>query len=121
MELMADIEVLMHKFDVLRATMKDHMQEMIYERGVGGSEYHTNKVLKAIEEYIKRMKSLVASAASSNDTLVSDSEEENSVSCLRLKYEEAIVLAVDEEEEDMGVHSMNCGPEIQFLVGEWRR
>ena len=48
--LMADIEGLMHKFDVLRATMKDHMQEMIYERGVGGSEYHTNKVLKAIEE-----------------------------------------------------------------------
>ena len=43
------------------------------------------------------------------------------MSCLRLKYEEAIVLTVDEEEEDMGVHSMNCGPEIQFLVGEWRR
>ena len=51
------------------------------KRGVGGSEYHTNKVLEAIEEYHSQMEYLVASASSSNGALVSDSEGEEILTC----------------------------------------
>ena len=45
-------------------------------RGVGGSEYHTNKVLEVISESHSWMESLVAIRSSSNGALVTDSEGE---------------------------------------------
>ena len=37
------------KFDSLRADIKGDREEIMDKRGVGGSEYHTNKVLESIE------------------------------------------------------------------------
>ena len=51
------------------------------KRGFGGSEYHTNKVLEAIEEYHSQMEYLVASAGSSKGALGSDSEGGGILTC----------------------------------------
>ena len=117
---MADMEVLGHKFDALRAEIKSGVQEMMDERGFGGSEYHTKKVLKAISESNSLMEYLVASTSSSNGTIVSDSEGEDTLPCSRLEDEEAVVLAVDEKEEEVIGDSRKYGPGVQVIVGKRR-
>ena len=57
------------------------------EKGVGGSEYYTNKLLDAIAESCRQMESLIAIGSSSNDVLVSYSEGEEPSSCSRLEDE----------------------------------
>ena len=53
--LMAEIEELKIKFDALQVTIKSDMKDALDERGVGGSEYHTNSILEAIKESEARM------------------------------------------------------------------
>ena len=47
---------------------------MMDKRWVGGSEYHTKKVLDVIEEYSIQMEFLIDITSSSNSALVSNSE-----------------------------------------------
>ena len=96
---MADMELLRRKFDALIADIKGDMQAVMGDRGVGGSEYHTNNLLEEISESNIRIKYLLEIGGSSNGALVSDSEEEDNLSCSYLEYEESIVLSVDEKEE----------------------
>ena len=90
--------------------MKGNTEEMMDEKGVGGSEYHTNNLLGGIEDYHIRMNALVASASYSNGVIVSESEGWDILPCPWLEYEEAIVLAVDEKEEESSGDSRNYGP-----------
>ena len=119
--LMDEMEGLRYKFDALRLDIKGVMQEMIYERGVGGSEYHNNKLMEATSDSNSRMKYLVSIASSSNGALVSDSKGYNILICLQLEYEEAIVFEVYELGEEANRNSRNGGPEVQVLVGKRRR
>ena len=53
--LMAEMEQLRQRFDVLQATMKEDLNAALDERGIGGSEYHTNSILSAIADSERRM------------------------------------------------------------------
>ena len=48
--LMAEIEDLKHKFETLKIAIKGDMKDALDERGVGGSEFHTNSILTAIKQ-----------------------------------------------------------------------
>ena len=75
--LVAEMEGLGRKFDALRADITIKLEDMMDERGVGVSEYHTNKVLEAIEDSHSRIEYLAYIASSSNGALVSDSDGED--------------------------------------------
>ena len=69
--IMAEIEDLKIKFQGLQATIKDNMNDALDERGVGGSEFHTNTILSAIKEaqisMLGHMQSQVAAPLASQD------------------------------------------------------
>ena len=66
--LMAELEELKIKFDALQNSIKSDMKDALDERGVGGSEFHTNSILEAIKvsetkmlsSYSKEIPSLVS-------------------------------------------------------------
>ena len=70
--LMAEIEEMKNKFEKLNVTFKGDMNDALDERGVGGSEYHTNCILKAIKKseaaMLNRMTSEVSTRISSEDS-----------------------------------------------------
>ena len=45
---MPEIELLLLKFDEIQATMKQHINVVLDERGIRGSESHTNNILADI-------------------------------------------------------------------------
>ena len=47
---MDEMEGLRRNVDALRAEIKGDMEDIMDKQGVGGPEYHTNKVLEAIAE-----------------------------------------------------------------------
>ena len=47
--LMTELEELKIKFDALQMSIKSDIQDALDERGVGGSEFHTNSILEAIK------------------------------------------------------------------------
>ena len=49
--LIDDMERLRHKFNALRADIKSNTQEMMDERGVGGSEYRTKQGVGGDRKY----------------------------------------------------------------------
>ena len=53
--LMAEIEDLKIKFEALQIRIKSDMKDALDERGVGGSEFHTNSILEAIKNSETRM------------------------------------------------------------------
>ena len=53
--LMAELEELKIKFDALQMHIKSDMKDTLDERGVGGSEFHTNSILEAIKESEAKM------------------------------------------------------------------
>ena len=65
---MAELEELKIKFDALHNSIKSDMKGALDERGVGGSEFHTNSILEAIKvsetkmlsSYSKEIPSLVS-------------------------------------------------------------
>ena len=48
--LMAEVEVLKEKFEKLWLDINYDIKGILYERGVGGNEFHTNSILDAIRE-----------------------------------------------------------------------
>ena len=58
--LMAEIEDLKIKFEALQIRIKSDMKDALDERGVGGSEFHTNSILEAIKNSEARMLSSVS-------------------------------------------------------------
>ena len=58
--LMAEIEDLKIKFQALQVQIKSDMKDALDERGVGGSEFHTNSILEAIKKSETRMLSSVS-------------------------------------------------------------
>ena len=53
--LMAEMEVLRVKFDVLQATMKYEMNTALDERCIVGSKFHTNNVINATKGSKRRI------------------------------------------------------------------
>ena len=47
---------------VLRDQIKDDMNIVMDERGVGGNEFHTNSILKAIEASVQKMQDIMSKA-----------------------------------------------------------
>ena len=47
--LMSKMENLLIKFDKMRGDIKEDFNGVLDNRGVGGSEYHTNQILEAIK------------------------------------------------------------------------
>ena len=70
--LMAEIEDLKNKFQGLQATIKHDMTDALDERGVGGSEFHTNSILAAIKQseiaMLQRLHQSESRPESSEDT-----------------------------------------------------
>ena len=62
--LMAEIEELKIRFQALQVAIKGDMKDALDERGVGGSEYHTNSILEAIKQSETRMLSSVSQSPS---------------------------------------------------------
>ena len=82
--LMAEIEELKKKFDALQVTIRTDMKDALDERGVGGSEYHTNSILQAIKESEARMLSTVngpreLSPVSENSGMLLIQDEDNAL------------------------------------------
>ena len=53
---------------VLRDQIKDDMNSVMDERGVGGNEFHTNSILKAIEASVQKMQDIVGKAVVANSS-----------------------------------------------------
>ena len=70
--LMAEIEDLKNKFETLKIAIKGDMKDALDERGVGGSEYHTNCILNAIKQtegvMLNRIQGEVSSRIPSEDS-----------------------------------------------------
>ena len=47
--ILAEVEHKRNEVKVLRDQIKDYMNSVMDERGVGGNEFNTNSILKAIE------------------------------------------------------------------------
>ena len=79
--LMSEMEALRLKFDDLQATMKDDMNTSLDEKGVGGSEFHTNHILLAITDSERRRLSTLELPNSTRD--ISIMEESTSMKILK--------------------------------------
>ena len=55
-----------NKVKVLSDQIKDDMKSVMDERGVGGNEFHTNSILKAIETSVQKMQDTVSKAVVAN-------------------------------------------------------
>ena len=53
---------------VLSDQIKDDMKSVMDERGVGGNEFHTNSILKAIENSVQKMQDIVSKAVVANSS-----------------------------------------------------
>ena len=51
---------------VIRDQIKDDMNSVMDERGVGGNEFNTNSILKAIEASVQKMQDIVSKAVVEN-------------------------------------------------------
>ena len=54
--ILAEVEHMRNEVKVLQDQIKDDMKSVMDERGVGGNEFHTNSILKAIEASVQRCK-----------------------------------------------------------------
>ena len=101
--LMAEIEDLKNKFQELQVTIKDDMKDALDERGVGGSEFHTNTILEAIK---KSEVSMLHRLHQSQSSL--ESSEDNNTAELLIENEDVALATIYEgiNEEELN----NNGP-----------
>ena len=64
--ILAEVEHMRNELKVLRNQIKDDMNSVMDERGVGGNEFHTNSILKAIEASVQKMQDIVSKAVVAN-------------------------------------------------------
>ena len=63
---MSEMEILRRKFDDIQTAIKSGMNKIIYKRGVGVNEFHTNSILGDIEESNNKMLSVTKIVTTSN-------------------------------------------------------
>ena len=64
--ILVEVEHIRKEVKVLRGQIKDDMNSVMDERGVGGNEFHTNSILKAIEASVQKMQDIVSKAVVAN-------------------------------------------------------
>ena len=65
--ILAEVEHIRNELKVLRDQIKDYMNSVIMdERGVEGNEFHTNSILKAIEDSVQKMQDKLIKAVVAN-------------------------------------------------------
>ena len=64
--ILAEVDHMMKKVKLLRDQIKDDMNIIMDERGVGGNEFHMNSILKAIEASVQKMQEIVNKAVVAN-------------------------------------------------------
>ena len=64
--ILAEVEHMINEVKVLREQKKDDMKSVMDERGVGGNDFHTNSILKAIEASVQKIQDIVIKAVVAN-------------------------------------------------------
>ena len=64
--ILAEVEHMRNEVKVLHDQIKDDMNSVMDERGVGGNKFHTNSSLKAIEASVQKMQDIVSKAVVAN-------------------------------------------------------
>ena len=64
--ILAEVEHMINEVKVLRNQIKDDMNIVMDERGVGVNEFHTNSILKEIESSVQKMQDIVRKAVVAN-------------------------------------------------------
>ena len=75
---MAQFEELKEKFDALRAGITGDIASMMDERGVGGSEFHTNSILNAIATSQQKIDDILLMSRTRQDPSTDMAEPEDS-------------------------------------------
>ena len=113
--LMAELEELKMKFDALQVTIKSDMKDALDERGVGGSEYHTNAILETIKEGEARMLSTV------NRPCPPSLVEENSETLLITNEDNALEQVTEGISEDDLANGGTIQDESEALISSRTR
>ena len=64
--ILAEVEHMRNEVKVLRDQIKDDVNSVMDKIGVGGNEFHTNSILKAIEALVQKMQDIVRKAVVAN-------------------------------------------------------
>ena len=64
--ILVEIENTRNKVKVLHDQIKDDMNSVLDERGVGGNEFYMNSILKAIESLVQNMQDIVRKSVGAN-------------------------------------------------------
>ena len=64
--ILAEVELSRNEVKVIRDQIKDDMNSVIDERGVGGNEFLPNSILKAIEASVQKMQDIASKAVVAN-------------------------------------------------------
>ena len=60
--ILAEVEHIRNEVKVLCSQIKYDMNSVVDNRGVGGNEFHTSSILKAIEALVQKMQDIVSKA-----------------------------------------------------------
>ena len=100
--LMAKMEELMHKFTTLRGDIKTDFDGLLDHRGVGGSEFHTNQILEAINALS------LSTSSGLNTSNTSNNEDDISTPNMIINDEEDLISNSSDEviEDDTEVQDI---------------
>ena len=103
---------------VLRDQIKDDMNSVMDDRGVGGNEFRTNSILKAIEASVQKMqdiviKSVVANSNGGGGNIYERNGSYDGGSALNV----GVVAFIEDEDKDGGLE-LNDSTNIQLERGE---
>ena len=103
---------------VLRDQIKDDMNSVMDERRVGGNEFHTNSILKAIEASVKKMQDIVSKEVVANSNGGGSDIYERNGSYDGDSARNVGGVAFIEDEDDDGGFDFNDSTNCQLDRGE---